>query len=170
MPAWIYPLLGIVFIVGGLVVLGDLVVATVVSAVFIGICAIVAGAFELIHAFWTKGWGGFLWQILLGLLYIAGGAILVSQPVSGALFLTWLLGIFLIASGLARIFVGVGSWSNSGALLCLSGVFALIAGLVILSGWPTSGLWVIGLLLGIDLIFNGVGWLVLAWRPAASTA
>ena len=170
MPSWIYMLLGIVFIIGGIVVLGDLVVATVISAIFIGICAIAVGVFELIHAFWTKGWGGFLWQILLGLLYIAGGIILVSQPVTGALFLTWLLGIVLVASGLVRIFVGIGHWAGAGWLLCFSGIFAVIAGLIILSGWPATGLWVIGFLLGIDLIFNGVGWLFLAWRPTARAA
>jgi uncharacterized membrane protein HdeD (DUF308 family) len=50
-------------------------------------------------------------------------------------------------------------------------VFGVIAGLIILSGWPMSGLWFLGLLLGIDLIFHGVAWLALAWRqPAVRTA
>jgi hypothetical protein len=46
----------------------DVVFATIISVKFIGVTAIVAGAFEIMHAFWTKGWGGFLWQILLGAL------------------------------------------------------------------------------------------------------
>jgi uncharacterized membrane protein HdeD (DUF308 family) len=48
----------------------------------------------------------------------------------------------------------------------LSGIFGILAGLVILIGWPVTGLWVIGFLLGIDLIFHGFGWLLLAWQPA----
>ena len=58
---------GIVFIGAGVLVLGDLAVATLISTIFIGAMAIAAGAFEIVHAFWTKGWGGFLWQILLAL-------------------------------------------------------------------------------------------------------
>jgi uncharacterized membrane protein HdeD (DUF308 family) len=166
-PVWLCLLLGIVFIIAGIIVLGDVVLATIVSAIFIGFCAIVGGAFEIIHAFWTKGWGGFIWQILLGLLYVAAGVILLRQPVTGALFLTWVLGIVLAAGGVVRIFLGFRNWAEAGWLLLLSGIFGVIAGFVILSGWPVTGLWVIGFLLGIDLIFSGVGWFVFALRPAA---
>ena len=62
-PTWVRILLGIVFVLAGLFVLGDVVVATLISAIFIGAMAIVAGGFEIVHAFWTKGWGGFLWQL-----------------------------------------------------------------------------------------------------------
>ncbi|EIG62723.1 hypothetical protein ABIB85_000276 [Bradyrhizobium sp. JR1.5] len=43
-------------------------------------------------------------------------------------------------------------------------------GLIILTGFPLTGLWVLGLLLGIDLLSHGIGWLSLAWRPAAAAA
>jgi len=169
-PVWLCLLLGIVFILAGIVVLGDVVLATIVSAFFIGFFAIVGGVFEIIHAFWTKGWGGFIWQIILGLLYVAAGIILVTQPVAGALVLTWVLGIVLIASGFVRIFLGFRNWAEAGWLLLLSGIFGVIAGLIILTGWPVTGLWVIGFLIGIDLILAGVGWLIFAWQPAAPAA
>jgi uncharacterized membrane protein HdeD (DUF308 family) len=163
-PVWLYLLLGIVFVVAGIVVLGDVVFATIVSTIFIGLCVVFCGIFEIIHAFWTKGWGGFVWQILLGLLYIASGVILVRQPLTGALLLTWVLGIVLAAGGLVRVFLGFRNWVEMGWPLLLSGIFGVIAGFVILSGWPITGLWVIGFLLGIDLIFSGIGWLLFAWR------
>src|SRR5215831_10849221 len=87
---WVRILLGIVFIVLGVFVLGDLALATLISTLFIGAMAVAAGAFEIVHSFWTKGWGGFLWQILLGVLYVVFGYLLVTQPLSGALFLTWM--------------------------------------------------------------------------------
>jgi uncharacterized membrane protein HdeD (DUF308 family) len=80
-PLWARILLGIVFIVAGAFVLGDLALATLISTIFIGAMAIAAGAFEIVHSFWTKGWGGFLWQIFLGLAYIVIGFILLTQPV-----------------------------------------------------------------------------------------
>jgi len=163
-PIWMRALLGIVLILAGLVVLGDVVAATIISAIFIGVAAIIAGGFEIVHAFWTKGWGGFLWQILLGLLYLAFGFVLITQPVSSAVLLTYMLGLLLFVSGLVRIFLGLRHWSETGWMMLLSGVLGVIAGLIILNRWPMSGLWVLGGLLGIDLIAHGFAWLTLAWR------
>ena len=169
-PVWLCLLLGLVFVLVGIVVLGNVVAATLLSAMLIGLCAIAGGVFELVHAFWTKGWGGFVVQIFLGLLYVAGGIVLVGQPVSGAFFLTWVLGIVILTSGIVRVVIGFRRLAEFGWLLLLSGVFGVIAGLVILSGWPVTGLWVIGFLIGVDLVLHGVGWLALALRPAARAA
>jgi uncharacterized membrane protein HdeD (DUF308 family) len=169
-PLWICILLGIVMIVAGLLVLGDVVLFTVISAIFIGWMAIVAGGFEIAHAFWTKGWGGFVRQLLLGILYLAFGIVLVSQPVTSALILTYILGLLLLISGLVRVLVGLSHWQQSGWVMFVSGVFGAIAGLVILTGFPATGLWVLGLLLGVDLLVHGVGWLAYAWQPAVRAA
>lgn len=166
---WICSLLGVVMIAAGILVLGDVMLVTIISAIFIGFTAIVAGAFEIIHAFWTKGWGGFAWQIVLGLVYVAFGIMLVSQPVSGALALTYVFGLLLLGSGIVRVVLGLRHSGTTDWIMLLSGVFGALAGLVILSGWPMTGLWVLGFLLGIDLIFHGVAWLVFAWQPAART-
>ena len=163
---WVRILLGIVFIVLGVFVLGDLALATLISTLFIGAMAVAAGAFEIVHSFWTKGWGGFLWQILLGLAYIVIGFVLFTQPVRGALALTWVLGAVFVASGIARTYVSIRNWTQAGWLLLISGLLAIVVGLYILIGWPASGLWVIGFLLGIDLVFHGVGWLGFARQPA----
>lgn len=169
-PTWTRLLLGLVLILAGIIVLGDVVAATIISAMVIGIMAIVAGGFEIVHAFWTKGWGGFLWQILLGLLYLAFGVVLVSRPVSGAIALTYVFGLLLVVSGVVRIVLGFRFRSELRWLMLLSGALGLIAGLIILTRWPISGLWVLGLLLGIDLICHGVAWLTYAWRPDVKTA
>src|SRR5205807_1016701 len=85
---------------------GAVMVVTVISTIFIGWVSIFAGAFEIVHAFWTKGWGGFVWQVLLGILYIAFGVVLVSQPLASALILTYVLGLVLLISGFVRILLG----------------------------------------------------------------
>jgi uncharacterized membrane protein HdeD (DUF308 family) len=169
-PFWICVLLGIVMILAGFLVLGDVVLFTVISTLFIGMTSIAAGAFEVIHAFWTKGWGGFLWQVLLGILYIAFGIVLVSQPVASALILTYALGLLLLISGFVRILLGFSHWREAGWIMLLSGLFGVLAGLVILTGFPMTGLWVLGFLLGVDLITHGLGWLSYAWRPVLRTA
>src|SRR5262249_41295211 len=141
---WVRILLGIVFIVLGVFVLGDLAVATLISTLFIGAMAIAAGAFEIVHSFWTKGWGGFVWQILLGVAYIVIGFVLFTQPAGGALALTWVLGVVFVASGIARTYVSIRNWTQAGWLLLISGILGILVGLYILVGWPATGLWVIG--------------------------
>jgi uncharacterized membrane protein HdeD (DUF308 family) len=169
-PTWVRVLLGLVLTFAGIIVLGDVMVATIISTIIIGITAIVAGGFEIVHAFWTKGWGGFLWQIFLGILYLAFGFVLVTQPVSGAVVLTYVLGLILCVSGVLRIFLGVRHWREAGWIMLFSGALGVIAGLIILARWPMSGLWVLGLLLGIDLISHGIAWLTFAWRPETRAA
>jgi uncharacterized membrane protein HdeD (DUF308 family) len=96
--------------------------------------------------------------------------VLVSRPVSGAVALTYVFGLLLVVSGVVRIVLGFRFRSGLRGIMILSGVLALVAGLIILTRWPASGLWVLGLLLGIDLICHGIAWLTFAWRPQASTA
>ncbi len=169
-PFWVCVLLGLVLIAAGFLVLGDVMLVTVISTMFIGWVSIAAGAFEVIHAFWTKGWGGFVWQVFLGILYIAFGVVLVSQPVASALILTYVLGLLLLISGFVRILLGVSHWKDAGWIMLLSGAFGVLAGLVILTGFPMTGLWVLGLVLGVDLLSHGIAWLTYAWRPAVKTA
>jgi len=162
-PTWVRILLGIVLIAAGIFILGDVTLATLISVKFIAITAIVAGGFEIVHAFWTKGWGAFIWQIVLGALYVAFGLALLSQPVSGALILTFALGLMLFASGVVRVLLSFRHWGEGGWLMLISGIVGVLAGLVVLSGWPVTGLWVLGFLLGIDLIVHGVAWLTFGW-------
>ena len=161
-PVWICALLGIVMIGAGVVALSDVVFATLISVKLIGFTAIAAGAFEIVHAFWTKGWGGFLWQILLGALYVSFGFVLLTQPASGALVLTYLLGAVLLASGVIRCMLSFAHWQQGGWMMLISGLLGLLAGVLILSGFPTISLWALGFLLGIDLISHGLAWLLYA--------
>jgi uncharacterized membrane protein HdeD (DUF308 family) len=169
-PVWLRVSLGLVLILGGLLVLGDIALATFVSTIFIGYTAIVVGAFEIVHAFWTKGWGGLFWHVLLGALYILFGWAVLSQPASGALILTAVLGAIFLASAVVRIVVAFANWSAVGPSMLISGVLGLMAGGIILSGWPGSSSWVLGLLLGIDLISSGVAWMLFGLLPSARGA
>ncbi|MEH2481832.1 uncharacterized membrane protein HdeD (DUF308 family) [Nitrobacteraceae bacterium AZCC 2146] len=169
-PLWVCTLLGIIMIAAGIVALGDVVFATMISVKLIGLTAIAAGAFEIGHAFWTKGWGGFLWQIVLGALYVAFGLVLLTQPASGALILTYLLGAFLLASGVIRCVLSFAHWERNGWMMLISGIFGALAGALILFGFPTISLWALGFLLGVDLISHGLAWLLHALESVRRTA
>jgi uncharacterized membrane protein HdeD (DUF308 family) len=98
------------------------------------------------------------------------GAVVVSHPVASALILTYVVGLLLLISGFVRVMLGFGHLKDAGWIMLLSGAFGILAGLVILTGFPMTGLWVLGFLLGVDLLSHGVAWLTYAWRPAARTA
>lgn len=164
-PTWVRILLGLVMIGAGILVLGDVAVASLLSAKFIGAMAIVAGGFEIFHALWTRGWGKFIWHLLLGVLYVAFGMTMISQPVAGALALTFVLGLTILVSGVVRILLALRHRGERSWAILLSGIFGVLAGFIILSGWPVSGLAILGLLIGIDLIMHGVGWLIYGLRP-----
>ena len=169
-PLWVCTLLGIVMIVAGILALSDLAFATVISVKLIGLTALAAGAFEIIHAFWTKGWGGLLWQILLGALYLAFGLVLLTEPDSGALILTYVLGALLFASGIVRCVLSFGRWQQNGWIMLISGCFGILAGLMILFGFPTLSRWLLGFLLGVDLLSHGLAWLIYALQTVRKVA
>ena len=82
---WIIAL-GIIYVIAGLIALGSVVMATVVSVFVVGIMMLIAGVAEVIHAFQVKSWGKFLYWIILGGLYIVAGFVTFENPLlAGAL-------------------------------------------------------------------------------------
>lgn len=170
LPLWVCALLGIAMIAAGIFALADVAFANIISVKLIGLTAIAAGAFEIMHAFWTRGWGGFRWQIVLGALYLAFGLLLLTQPSSGALILTYFLGAVLLASGAVRCLVSFAHWRQNGWMMLISGIFGLVAGALILFSFPTISVWILGFLLGVDLISHGLAWLLYAVQSVRRTA
>ena len=167
---WLYLLLGIVLLIAGVFVLGDVVLASVVSAIFIGWAILIAGVLEIVHAFSAREWKGFLLDLLVGILYIAGGWVLVSNPLAATVSLTLAVGVIWIVSGLFRIVLAGSLWREGGWGILFSGLLAVLAGALILAEWPSSGLWVLGLLLGIDLIVHGIAWIGYAFSVRSGSA
>lgn len=167
-------LLSAVIIVGGVMVLADAALESGISTTFVGAVVTVVGLFEIIHAVWMRGWGGLGWQTLLGLLYVAVGLVLVvgagsggmisasgiaRSARSGELLLTYGLGLLLVLSGIVRVLLGWSRWRDRGWMMILSGSFGVVAGLIVVAEFPKMGLWLFGLVLGIDLILHGAAWL-----------
>jgi uncharacterized membrane protein HdeD (DUF308 family) len=74
-----------------------------------------------------------------------------------------------VLSGFVRTLIGLSHWKEFGWIMLISGLFGIVAGLVILTGFPRTGLWVLGFLLGIDLLAHGMAWLTFGWLPARRT-
>jgi uncharacterized membrane protein HdeD (DUF308 family) len=156
---WIIAL-GVVYVIAGLIALSSVVFATRVTVFVVGIMMLISGVAEVINAFQFKSWGKFLIWLLLGALYIVAGLLTFENPLLAASVLTLLLGVALVVSGVMRIVLAFSmregmSWTT----LVLSGIVSLLLGLIILVHWPVSSLFVLGTLLGIDLLIIGIGWI-----------
>ena len=156
---WIIAL-GVIYVIAGLIALGSIVEATVVSVFIVGIMMLIAGVAEVFNAFQMKSWGKFLLWVLLGALYIVAGFVTFENPLLAAAILTLILGIALVASGIMRIVLAFSVREGVPWIwVVVSGVITLLLGLIILAHWPVSSLYILGLFLGIDLVFAGVGWI-----------
>ena len=156
---WIVAL-GIVYVLAGLIALGSVVFATVVTVFIVGIMMLIAGVAEVINAFQLKSWGKFLFWLLLGALYIVAGFVTFDNPLLAAAVLTLVLGLSLIASGIMRIVLAFGMMEGAPWVwVALSGVVTLLLGIVILAHWPVSGLYILGVFLGVDLVIAGACWI-----------
>jgi uncharacterized membrane protein HdeD (DUF308 family) len=132
---------------------------TLASVVFFGWLLVIAGVGLTIHAFWAKRWSGFFLQFLSGLLYLVGGWMLATHPELGAITLTLVIAISFVVQGAFRIGAALTTRIDGWGSLLASGIITLVLGLMIWNEWPFSGVWVIGLFVGIDMFFYG-GWLV----------
>jgi uncharacterized membrane protein HdeD (DUF308 family) len=163
---------GVISLIAGAVALGSVVMATAYAVYIVGFMMLVAGFAEIIAAFGTRGWGRFLFWLLLGVLYLFAGLVCLQNPFRAATILTLALGIALIATGLLRIFLATQMRHGTPwGWVVLSGILSFLLGLMIVSHWPASSFYVLGIFLGIDLIFIGGTWLAmgLALRKAATS-
>ena len=116
-----------------------------------------AGICHLIFAFQSHSVGGFLWQVLLAVVYGIAGIYILMNPLLGVLSLTLVLAVFLLFEGILEIalYFGIRRVRHAGWVL-FDGIVTLILGILIWSQWPSSSVWVIGTLVGISLIFSGI--------------
>lgn len=160
--------LGVVLIVLGGVAAVHVLAATVASVMFIGVLMVIGGVGQLVHAWRVKGWKSFLLWTLAGLAYAVAGFIAITNPVVGAAVLTLLFGATLIAAGALRLWIWSQNRGQSGwQWLLLSGFVTLLAGVLIAAGWPGNSLWILGLLLAFDLLFQGISVLMVGLALSA---
>jgi uncharacterized membrane protein HdeD (DUF308 family) len=158
----------IVLLGGALIVLGlalmsytGMVWATVAATLVFGCFMVASGIAYLVGAFFTRGWGGFFLSLLAGVLYLAAGVVLINHPQEAAILYTLMLAVFFFVEGLFRIVGALAGQFRHWGWVLLSGVMTLALGVMIWRQWPLSGLYVIGLFLGIDLVISGASYVSL---------
>jgi uncharacterized membrane protein HdeD (DUF308 family) len=156
---------GGLFVLAGLVAIIVPAVASVAIAIFIGWVLVFASVVEAINAFSVAHRGRRLIRLVVAALSLVAGLYLLLAPLDGTYTLTVMLVIWLIATGTARIVIGLAELPAPGAALtALSGAIDIVLGVLIAEKLPSSADWAIGLLVGVDLVFAGAVLLVMANR------
>lgn len=160
---WVCALLGAVLVAIGMFMLLNVVAASVVAAIFFAASLLVGGAFQIAHGFAAPGWRSRIISVLVGLLFVLGGALLLMNPLATSLGLTLGIAALFLVSGVLRLVLAFRHWKDFGWLLLLSGLLGIALAVVLVLGFPWSGLIVPGMLLGIDFIMHGTWWLMLGF-------
>jgi uncharacterized membrane protein HdeD (DUF308 family) len=154
--------LGIVQIIAGALSVSFAFSSTLASVVILGALLLIAAGAQMGLATLAREWDGFFLFLLLAILYGVAGFLTLQQPLLVVEGMTLMLAALFLVVGLFRIAVALISHIPSWGWLLFNGVVTVLLGLAIWQKWPESGLWVIGVLVGIELIVNGMTWAVLA--------
>jgi uncharacterized membrane protein HdeD (DUF308 family) len=148
--------LGIGFILLGALAIWRARTATLVYMTFLGTVLLVAALLVFTFTFSLTGnWSGFFLHILWAILLGVTGLILVTRPATSAEAVTLFLSFYLLVTGLLGIAFALVSHLQGEGLYVLEGLMSVILGAMLLAGWPVSGLFAIGLFVGIALVFRG---------------
>ena len=158
---WFFAL-GVLLLGLGVFALGWSLLVTLASVVLVGWVLLISGLGHLAHAVRTHGWRGVSLQLVTGILDLVIGVMLVLHPAAGALSLTLVLAAFFIIIGLFQIVGALSQQFPNWGWALVSGLISLLLGGLLWTAWPVSGLWFIGVCVGIGLIFRGWSWVMVA--------
>jgi uncharacterized membrane protein HdeD (DUF308 family) len=139
--------------------------ATLAVTILLGWLFLISGIVGLVTSFWMRQAPGFLWSLVSAALGIVVGIVLLASPVQGAFSLTLVLIAFFIVEGIASIMFALDhkrELSGQWGWMLMSGIVDLVLSAMILAGLPSTAVWAIGLLVGINMMFGGVALIAMA--------
>jgi uncharacterized membrane protein HdeD (DUF308 family) len=147
---------GVLSLLGGIIAIVLPNIASVATAILIGWLLVFAGAVYVVDAFSARDRTRTALRLVLAILCLLAGLYLLVAPLDGTFTLTVVLAMWFVAIGVARIVIGIADRdAPARGLVAVSGVLALLLGLLIALELPESAAWAIGLIVGVDLIFTG---------------
>lgn len=163
--------LSVLMIVAGILAISSPLAAGIAIDVLVAWLLVFSGGVHLVFAWYTRSAGGFLWELLVGILYIFIGVYLLMHPVAGLLSLTIALAIYLFVEAVLEFVLGFTLRPQPGSgWLLFDGIITLILAVMIWRTWPSSSAWVIGALVGISMLFSGTSRLMLSLAAQSVTS
>lgn len=156
---------GIALILLGIIAITASSFTKIFSVVFLGILIAGGGLILMVDSFrfWWGRWNGFFFYFTISALYLVVGVLLIRNPIWGAVSLTAVLAIFYLALGIFRMSVSISIRLPWWLWSFFSGVLAFCLGFLILIGWTKSSLILLSLFVGLDLLFSGWPYVMIAY-------
>ena len=152
----------VVFIILGIFAIAEPAIAGLAVAILVGWLLILAGVAHLSTAFSGGGAGRVIWQVILGIIYVIGGVYFLTHPLLGLGTLTLLLAVIILAEAALEFVAYFGARRESGSVwLLINGLITVLLGGLIWVHWPSSSVWAIGTLVGVNLLMTGFSRLML---------
>ena len=149
-------ILGIVTSILGVFALFSPMLSGSVVATLIAVVLIAAGIARLIFSFQAGSFGKGILAFALGALTIIAGIWMMTRPLLTLLSLTLLLMIYFLVDGIMEIFAAFKAKPLEGwGWMLFGGIVSVILGIIVWRNLPEASLWLIGVLVGIKLIFAG---------------
>lgn len=161
-------------ILGLLAVLAP-VIAGVAATIFFGWILLISGVVGLVTTFRARQAPGFWWSLLSDLVAVVAGVVLLVWPLQGTLSLSAVLIAFLFVEGVVTIMYALehrSALSGRWGWLLASGIVDVLLGVLLFAGLPGTALWLLGIVVGVNLLFGGWALIMMALhaRPTAATA
>jgi uncharacterized membrane protein HdeD (DUF308 family) len=148
--------IGIFLMIAGILALLSPLAAGLSIAVIIGAILLANGVAELLLVFKAGSFGEGILLALMGVLAIAAGGYMISQPGAALGVLTLFLAAYFVATGIVEVFGAFGARPAEGwGWLLTGGIVSLLLGLMIWRQFPLSGVWAVGILVGARLLVTG---------------
>jgi uncharacterized membrane protein HdeD (DUF308 family) len=147
----------VILILCGIFSLALPLIAGVSAAIVLSILILIAGIIHLTTAPVSRGFGGYLWRTLVGIVYIIGGVWMFMHPILGLVSFTFVLGITFVVEGILAIisFFTTRKLAGSGWVL-FDGLVTLLLAFLILYHWPSSAAWAVATIVGVNLLISGI--------------
>jgi uncharacterized membrane protein HdeD (DUF308 family) len=150
---------GVIMMVLGVLAIIWPQISTVAVDIYVGWMFLLSGLVGLVTMFLAPSVGAFLWSLLTAALSLFVGVLLPWHPVEGAVSLTLVLIAFFIVEGIVQIAAAIkhrDAFPDSWGWMVMSGIVDLVLAAVLISGWPGTASWALGLIVGVNLITSGL--------------
>jgi uncharacterized membrane protein HdeD (DUF308 family) len=155
----LYLIEGVVLAILGLAAIAVPPFAGLAATIFLGWLFAIGGLIGLVSTVGAHRAPGFAWALPSALLALLAGGLLLWNPLRGLVTLTYVLIAFFIIDGVLTIGLAIEhrrELSHRWEWLLLGGIMDLVLAAIVIWLLPGAAVWVLGLLVGIDLVFGGM--------------
>ncbi len=156
---------GLLLLILGAIAIAIPPLATLAVTILFGWLFLISGIIGLITTFWMRSAPGFWWSLASAALGVLAGGYLLAQPIAGALSLTVVLIAFFIIEGVSSVFFALDhrrELSGQWGFMLVSGIVDLVLSVMLIAGLPSTAVWALGLLVGINMVFGGMALVAMA--------